>query len=473
MSKMYGFSGKVTGKKGDAVFSVRNGEQIIRQYNPLVANPKTSKQVNSRARLKLMSQLSAILGPVIAIAREGAVSSRNLFTKVNYPLSEVNSGTAEIQLADVQLTKSHVGMISINADRTDGQHLSVHLNEDGRDSFARIVYVAIVKQPDTSIRLLGSAMTDEPGANGFYPAQLPYTANEVTVLAYGIHDNDDRVNAQFGNIHGAPAQGVAELITSRAILAGSVTLSETVGVTLPVGTNTADSGTTERATVSVSITGNGTVSGAGTYNVGSTIQLTANPSEGATFAGWYANNVLITTANPYTLTLSANVSIEARFQSTANVTLALTPNDAQMGEVSGAGSFVPGTSVTAHATPKSGYRFVNWTEGANVVSTAADYTFTINANRTLVANFAENSSSIRVAVEVSPANGGTITGDGQYNVGEQVTLKATAASGYTFSAWKQGSASGTTVSSNANYSFTAATDVVLWAVFTTSGPSQD
>ena len=53
MAKMYGFSGKVTGKKGDAVFAVRNGEQIIRQYNPIVANPSTQKQVDARAALKL------------------------------------------------------------------------------------------------------------------------------------------------------------------------------------------------------------------------------------------------------------------------------------------------------------------------------------------------------------------------------------------------------------------------------------
>ena len=38
-------------------------------------------------------------------------------------------------------------------------------------------------------------------------------------------------------------------------------------------------------------------------------------------------------------------------------------------------------------TPNPGYRFINWTEGDTVVSTSASYDFTINGDRTLVANF--------------------------------------------------------------------------------------
>ncbi len=37
--------------------------------------------------------------------------------------------------------------------------------------------------------------------------------------------------------------------------------------------------------------------------------------------------------------------------------------------------------------PATGFTFTNWKEGANIVSTNANYTFNITANRTLVANF--------------------------------------------------------------------------------------
>lgn len=65
--------------------------------------------------------------------------------------------------------------------------------------------------------------------------------------------------------------------------------------------------------------------------------------------------------------------------------------NATMGSVSGTanGSFTSGQSVNVIATPLSGYRFVNWTDGVGgaVMSTNADYTFSANETRNLIANF--------------------------------------------------------------------------------------
>ena len=58
------------------------------------------------------------------------------------------------------------------------------------------------------------------------------------------------------------------------------------------------------------------------------------------------------------------------------------------GSVSGAGAYASGTSLTVNATPTAGNRFVNWTENGAVASASAAYTFTVNAARSLVANFA-------------------------------------------------------------------------------------
>jgi hypothetical protein len=57
------------------------------------------------------------------------------------------------------------------------------------------------------------------------------------------------------------------------------------------------------------------------------------------------------------------------------------------GTVTGSGTFSNGTSVSLRATPATGYNFLNWTEGANIISTGATYTFTATGNRTFVANF--------------------------------------------------------------------------------------
>ena len=67
-----------------------------------------------------------------------------------------------------------------------------------------------------------------------------------------------------------------------------------------------------------------------------------------------------------------------------------TANPAEGGEVSGMGTYQEGTECTLTATANEGYTFANWTENGEVVSTNAIYTFTVNADRTLVANFTYN-----------------------------------------------------------------------------------
>jgi hypothetical protein len=68
--------------------------------------------------------------------------------------------------------------------------------------------------------------------------------------------------------------------------------------------------------------------------------------------------------------------------------IAASSSSAAMGTVTGASTYDSGTSCTLTATPSPGFYFVNWTEGGVEKSTLADYTFTVDADHTLVANFA-------------------------------------------------------------------------------------
>lgn len=67
-------------------------------------------------------------------------------------------------------------------------------------------------------------------------------------------------------------------------------------------------------------------------------------------------------------------------------------NPAVGGTVTGAGSYSHGANVTLAATANEGYTFINWTENDVEVSTDAEYSFTVEANRNLVANFAAAST---------------------------------------------------------------------------------
>jgi hypothetical protein len=102
------------------------------------------------------------------------------------------------------------------------------------------------------------------------------------------------------------------------------------------------------------------------------------------------------------------VSFETLANSTPQtfiITTTANPNNG--GTVAGGGTFNQGQSCTVTAIANSGYTFANWTENGNAVFTDASYTFTVNSDRTLVANFT--------------ANGGG-GGNGSYNGHDYVDL---------------------------------------------------
>ena len=136
------------------------------------------------------------------------------------------------------------------------------------------------------------------------------------------------------------------------------------------------------------------------------------------------------------------------------------------GLTAGGGLFDQGTAVTVTAVPNVGYTFTNWTENGIQVSTSANYQFVLIADRTLVANytlippaqFAVNTSALPVA-------GGSTTGSGSFDVGSNVTVTATANTGYTFVNW---TLAGVQVSTNANYTFVLSANTTLIANFAVS-----
>ena len=72
-----------------------------------------------------------------------------------------------------------------------------------------------------------------------------------------------------------------------------------------------------------------------------------------------------------------------------------------------------------------------------------------------------------VSVSANPSAGGTVSGGGTYQQGQNCTVTATANSGYTFTNWTE---NGTQVSTNANYTFIVTSNRTLVAVFTAVTP---
>ena len=150
------------------------------------------------------------------------------------------------------------------------------------------------------------------------------------------------------------------------------------------------------------------------------------------------------------------------YLSSYNISASVSP--ANSGTITGTGNYNSGATANLTATAETGYNFVNWTENGTQVSTNANYSFTVSADRTLVANFETTQQTYNISASVSPANSGIITGTGDYNSGAIASLPATAETDYNFVNWTE---NGTEVSINANYSFTVSADRILVANFKT------
>lgn len=106
------------------------------------------------------------------------------------------------------------------------------------------------------------------------------------------------------------------------------------------------------------------------------------------------------------------------------------------GTASGGGTVTEGSSCTVYASPSGGYAFKGWyDENNNFVSNKKNFTIAnVRSDMVLVAEF--NRCSARVITNSSPDEGGFTKGDGTYNVGSKVTVKASPANGYRFVGWK-------------------------------------
>ena len=160
-------------------------------------------------------------------------------------------------------------------------------------------------------------------------------------------------------------------------------------------------------------------------------------------------------AMPYDGEVSTPAASKYAFQLTEVVPEVYTVTVEKVGEgtIEGGGEYLENSTATLTATPADHYDFLNWTEDGEVVSTTAEYSFTVTKDIELTANFQEHTKYTITAVP-NDENMGTVTGGDTYYVDESATLKATAKSGYVFAGWEDGEKNATrtvTVSGNATY----------------------
>lgn len=179
--------------------------------------------------------------------------------------------------------------------------------------------------------------------------------------------------------------------------------------------------------------GFGTVEGAGTYAAGQQATVTATPSEGASFVGWYSEGECVSTNATYTFTVRGDAALTAVFGSDPYVVSAIaSPADA--GYTSGFGTFNNGDRTTLSAVAKPGYTFDCWKDSqGNTVSELPEYTVDVSGNTAYVAFF--TADSYLVSLRANPDASGALQGAGTYKFGDTVELNAQPTSGKRFVGW--------------------------------------
>ena len=203
----------------------------------------------------------------------------------------------------------------------------------------------------------------------------------------------------------------------------------------------------------------GSVNGAGDYISGQTCTLTAMPNQGYVFANWTENGVPQTSEPVYSFTVTQNRDLVANFVA-STYTISASAEPTIGGSVVGAGTYGYQAVCTLTATANPGFTFSCWMENGVNVSNNPTYSFSVTANRSLVAVFVEQSYVISVTAD--PTNGGTVAGAGTYTINQTCHLVATPATGYDFICWKE---NGVPVANSLVYSFTVTASRNLVAQF--------
>lgn len=192
----------------------------------------------------------------------------------------------------------------------------------------------------------------------------------------------------------------------------------------------------------------GAVYGSGAVKEGGYAVISAAPNNGYIFDGWYLGNDRVSGNSQYVVdNIRGDAAYEARFKP-VNCRISVSVNNSNGGTATESKTIGYGESITLEASARDGYQFDGWAENDIVVS--KDNKMQLNHvtdSRSFTAMFSQNKFSL--SLSCSPANTGVISGQGTYQKGSDVKIKADPARGYRFVGWME---NGKTISTEREYS---------------------
>ena len=205
-----------------------------------------------------------------------------------------------------------------------------------------------------------------------------------------------------------------------------------------------------------------------------TVNLTANKNPGAS-----RTTIVTVTVSGITKTINCTQTEQDKFTlkvSSTTLNSAGTEitniGECSIGSASNAGvsteTYYRDTSQTITAKAAStGYSFIGWYEGSNLISSSLQVSVTMSANRTLVAKYQIKSYVVN-AVSDNTTKGIVSPADQTVEHGKNATVTASRKTGYKFDGWYNGT---TKVTSANPYTFAPTANITLtakWAINTIS-----
>jgi subtilisin family serine protease len=438
-------------------YSIDNGQTwtTIQQWNSNINNPTAfSQEINAvagKSQVKFKWNYTATWGYYWSV--DNIVVDGTTGTVTNHTLSVSREGQGNTSPLVGNHTYASGSQVTLSATPASGwtfdkwiingqNHASSSVTLTmNQNTQAKAVFTENPVSYTLSVGKQGQGNTSPAAGNHTYESGSQVTLSAVAASGWSF---------EKWVINGQNFTNSNVTITMNAnVQATAVFTEDVVNYTLTVGSQ--GQGTTNPA------------SGTHTFESGTQVTLSATPASGWSFDKWVINGQNFS-ASSITLTVNADVQATAVFTENAAI---YTLNMGQQGQGTtnpgtGSHTFESGTQVTLSATAASGWSLDKWIIDGETISTSS-VTLTMSSNKEATAVFVEDIPEYTLTVGVQ-GQGSTTPGTGShtYQSGSQVTLSATAASGWSFDKWVINGQNFT----SSSVTLTVNADVQATAVFT-------
>lgn len=225
MAKFYGGYVK-SGKLGSSVFAISKGITVERQYQPIVSNPQTKRQIEQRAKFKLLSGLASVVSPFACLLTEGLQTQANVFIKRNMQLVSFVNGAAQINMPNIQISGGSNSFVTPTFTIAQGTATgSISAENVAAAGFDGVVFLVVGTKRPRVARITGKVVLT-PSENAYsIEFNVPGSFQEYHLYAYGIKLTDKGVSV-YGSLNSI-SENVVEVSVTRMISEGMMTASAT------------------------------------------------------------------------------------------------------------------------------------------------------------------------------------------------------------------------------------------------------